>query len=292
MRVSEKMSFDQMRASVMRSQAEMHRAQLEASSGVRVARPSDDPINAARSVLLDQSIGRLDSMGRTADRATEELTIAESTLGTAGGYMVRIKELVIQSLDGIMSASERNSIAREIQGLRDELLGVANTKVGSNYIFGGYRTDTEPFLADGSFIGVTGEREAEVAPGHKIGMNLSGDAVFGTAGGQDLFATLDQLVLDLQADDTAAIETRLGELEPVREQLVDARAQAGERLLNLDAAAERRETLTIGYKESRAQAVEADTATSYIDFVQAQTGLQASISQAARFIENLSSRLF
>lgn len=292
MRVSSKMFFEQMRSGIVKAQNRAYETQKRASSGIRVNRAADDPVAAARAMLFDASLAELDSMDRTSERARYELTIGEGALGQAGDQMQRVRELTIQALDGISYINVRQSLAREVEQLRDELRSIANTDAGGVYLFAGFATGTEPILADGTFAGTPGVRQAEVAPGVTVDLNVSGEIVFGTGAGQDLFATLDQLIIDLNADDTAAIQTRLGELDPVFDQLLEGRLRLGERLNAVDAADERRSQTRLQTEQFKAEAIGIDPAASYLDLSKAQFSLQAAITQASKILQGLNNTLF
>ncbi len=292
MRISNSMMFEQMRSGILKAQNQAYDAQERASTGVRVNRAADDPVNAARAVLFDASLTKLGGMDRIAERARFELSVGEGALGQASEQMYRVRELTIQALNGVMTPDVRQSIGREIQQAREELRSIANTDAGGVYIFAGFSIDAEPFAATGSFAGVGGVRSAEVAPGVNLDLNVSGDVVFGTSIGQDLFATLDQLVIDLNNDDTAALQVRLGELDPAADQILAGRVQLGERLNALDTADARRYDLTVQTEQFKADAVGIDPTEAYIDFAKAQYSLQAALTQAQNILQGLNNSLF
>jgi flagellin-like hook-associated protein FlgL len=58
----------------------------------------------------------------------------------------RINELGVQGLNATNSPSDRIAIAVEMEGLNQQLLGYANTKnANGEYLFSGFRSDTQPF---------------------------------------------------------------------------------------------------------------------------------------------------
>jgi len=287
MRVSDKMMFDQVERGVTRGQESLYEAQRRAMSGVRVERPSDDPFAASRTLLLDANLEQLESMGRVAGRAQQELGVAESVLGTAGDRMIRVRELLVQSLDGVLSPEDRTNLASEVRTIREEMIQLANSEVAGTYLFGGFRTDTRPFLDDGSFVGTAGAREAEVAPNQFVDLNISGDTIFAPAGGSDVFAFLEQVAIDLESDDTAALELRLGEVDSAREQLLMARSEIGQRLATLEKADDFRQDLGLQIESARSQSVELDLGVAYSDLVRAQSALQAALAQASRILEQM-----
>ena len=69
--------------------------------------------------------------------------------------MVRIKELAIQGANATLSAKDREIIAVEVKGLRDELLSIANSRdEHGNSVFAGGNSEVTAFQtqADGSVV--------------------------------------------------------------------------------------------------------------------------------------------
>jgi len=290
-RITQNMTFNAMRDNLGRAQARQFEAQAKASSGLRVQKPSDDPIAAARSVMLDTGLDTLHSMKRGSNEAMQQLGVTDVTLGSAADRMTRVRELTIQSLNPILTASDRSAIATEIQLLRDELLSLANTDVAGVKIFGGYQTDTDPFLADGTFVGIAGERNVEVAPGKMIATNISGDEAFAPVGGQSLFLVLDTLVANITVNDSAATQLRLAELDIVQEQLIGSHAKTGARLADLERADDNRENAILSMEQARTDNVGIDPTMSYTELVQATNSLEAAMSVSRTLLRNMSSTL-
>ena len=79
------------------------------------------------------------------DGAMSSITSADSTLSSVNTALTRLKELAVQAASDATSDSSRAALAEEVGQLRDQLLSLANTKVGNSYLFSGFRTDTAAF---------------------------------------------------------------------------------------------------------------------------------------------------
>ncbi len=54
--------------------------------------------------------------------------------------------LVAAGNDGALSDEDRASLAEQLSGLKDQLVGIGNTKDGvGRYVFAGFQTDKPPF---------------------------------------------------------------------------------------------------------------------------------------------------
>ena len=290
-RVTEQMIFSSLTSSVMRSQGRVLGAQRQAETGLKVEKPSDDPVHAARGTVLTTALERFERMSRASGRVELELGTADATLGQADGVMSRVRELAIQGANAPLTADERRAMAAEVRRLRESLLGMANTEVDGVYIFGGFRSDQPPFAADGSYAGDAGVRQVELLPGVQVDANKPGDALFGVAGGVDIFGLLDQVAIDLDANAPAAVAAHLGNLDAAQRQLVAGRTDLGNHQAKLESAEAQRDELALGFTEGKANAVEIDAAEAYIELLEAQRSMQAAIAQATRILSGLSSEL-
>ncbi|OWQ91320.1 flagellar hook-associated protein 3 [Roseateles aquatilis] len=147
MRLSTANMFDASIATLQRRQQEMQDAQQRLTSGKRVERASDDPTGAARAERARTSIGQVDASQRALDASRNSMTLAESALGDANELMQQIRETMLAAGNASYSDPERKSLATKIQGLRDQLLSIANRSDGAGgFLFSGQGTNGTPFL--------------------------------------------------------------------------------------------------------------------------------------------------
>jgi flagellar hook-associated protein 3 FlgL len=97
-----------------------------------------------------------------------------------------VRELVLQGMNGTLANNERNIVADQVSGLRDQLLELANTQSGDAYLFGGTRMDVPPFKE----VTINGKKQVvyqgnDVSRKVSIGLNVSVDT---SVPGSTLFA--------------------------------------------------------------------------------------------------------
>ena len=74
--------------------------------------------------------------------------------------------LAVQGANESLSPSDRNAIALQVKGLRDQLISLANTKGDTGYLFAGTKTDTQPFdPTTGAFLGNDGATKVAITDG-------------------------------------------------------------------------------------------------------------------------------
>ncbi|MCJ7615158.1 MAG: flagellar hook-associated protein FlgL [Desulfobacterales bacterium] len=131
------------------------------SSGKRINKPSDDPIGMGRVLDYRKTLCAIDQYNRNIAHGESWLNVTDSTLNTAGDLLIRAKELALSQANATASAATRESVAEEVKNIYDNLLQLANTKLGDSYIFAGHKTDTPPFSRDDDY-NVSYNSDAEV----------------------------------------------------------------------------------------------------------------------------------
>ena len=164
-------------------QNDLAKSQAQIAARKQVLNPSDAPDQAAAIARLKSVIRRQDSYAVTINTTQARLEVESSVLESANSVLIRIKELAIQANSGTQSPISRQAIASEMKGLRNHLLGLANTQdTNGNYMFSGSQTRTEAFAtqSDGSVVyqGDQTRMSVEVGEQRKITINRPGSDAF------------------------------------------------------------------------------------------------------------------
>lgn len=237
MRVTDRQTFESAQRNIARAREADAIATDRASTGIRVTHPGDDPSGAGRMATHISQESRLDSIATTIERASDELDAADNALGALGEIVTRARELAVQLANGTYGPNERANSANEVDSLLRNAVTQANVRFGDRYLFGGFSDGAPPFDAAGNYVGDTGVRQIEVAPGIRQDVSIRADvALKGAGGGTDLFATLSGLATAMRANNVAGIQAALGSLDTSTQQLSAARATGGGAQSLLDAS--------------------------------------------------------
>lgn len=285
MRVTDTMRYNAALEARLGAERRVYDTSRTAASGLRVSKPSDDPAAYATSVRLD---GRLAALGaRTQDmsRASGDLGIAESTLSAVGDVLKRAKDVATWMASDTVDAVTRAQTADEVDQLRQSLLGLANTRGGQGYLFGGTRTDVPPFDTTGAFVGNDSQQGVEIADGVVVAANASGAQAFTAgAGGRDLLKDLQDFANALRANDKPGIIAAIGTSETGRRQIIDVRSASGLTLERLRSAGDVTLAAITKLQESKAAQIEADPVSAYSDLVTAQTAYERNLAVTKQLI--------
>lgn len=192
MRINTANQFERSIEILQSRQQSLQSAQERLTSGKRIARPSDDPTGAARAERALAQESRIGAKQRALEASRNAMAQAETALGDASDLMQRARELVVQAGNASYADAQRRSIAEELRGLRQQLLGVANRSDGAGgYLFAGQGSPSAPFVdAPGGvqFSGTSGQMQA--AGSEELPISIDGDATWLKASsGNGVFVT-------------------------------------------------------------------------------------------------------
>ena len=171
---------------MLAQQAKLSKTQLQLSTGERILAPSDDPAGAVRTLDLTETLESNRQYQSTLQTGRNRLEFEDSVLEGAGDVLQRARELAVQGLNDTLTAQDRQAIAQEVMQLRDEMLGLSNTKnANGEYIFAGYRSATPAYRFDDTLIppgftyqGDANQRHLQVGTLYSIADGDPGFAVF------------------------------------------------------------------------------------------------------------------
>jgi flagellar hook-associated protein 3 FlgL len=303
MRLSTNMIFNQQVRGITDSQASWLKVGEQLSSGRRVTNPSDDPIAASRAVVLSQTQAKSSQYATARSFANQSLAMEENTLSSVTSSIQDAQTLIVQGSTGTLSDDDRASIATSLEGIRAQLLGLANSKDGNgNYIFSGYKTDTAPFTDDGTGVTYVGGSDAitqKVDDSRTMAVGNTGSSVFmsitsnakaepdGSASETNLFNMLDSAIAALKvpqdnADDAtkqtfqdAMDKTNRG-LSNSLNNVLSVRSAVGSQMSELDtldAQGDDRDTIMAS---QMSDLVDVDYTSAISSYTMQQTALQAS----------------
>ncbi len=157
MRVATANMYDATISQLMRRQMEMQTTQIQLTSGKKVAAASDDPTGAARVERALASIGRVEANQRALEASRNSMRLAESALADGSEILQQIRETLVAAGNATYGDAERLGLAAKIEGLRNQLLSIANRPDGSGgYVFSGQGASQPPFLDEAGGVRFNG----------------------------------------------------------------------------------------------------------------------------------------
>ncbi len=292
MRVTDNMRYASVTNNLAALSSRQAAAAQQAQTGLRVNLPSDDPIAAAQLARLSASQAQVTARREAISSVRGDAELAESSLQQASDLMANAKELAMQGANGSLGAPERASLALQVKNIREQLIGVANTKGGTGYLFGGSQTQSQPFSAAGLFSGDDQSHVIDIGNSTPTAVNASGAKAFTAAGGRDVFGDLDALYSALNSNDPTAVSATLDNLDSSRAQITHAQASAGVVINRLDANDSILGNLQLQTAKSTEEVGAADPAVAFSTLTQLNNSLQQSVSVAKTILDLASFKQF
>ena len=285
LRVTEQTMMQAAQRGLAAAQARVAAAQQSVTSGLRITRPSDDPVGTAAALKAHADIAAASQYKRNIDNGTAWLNTLDSALGNATGFLRQARDLVIQGGNGAVTQDAKNAIADQVDALRKDLLGAANTRFMGRNVFAGSSSAADAF-ADGNpptFNGsVTDTVQRRIGPDQTVQVDSNGAKVFGT-GAASAFAVLDQISADLRSG--ANPTTRLAALDTAMGAVVDGRSDAGTRLAQLQRASGENQSAQTALEAQRSGIEDQDTGKAIMDLQLQQTSYQAALAVSAKTLQ-------
>jgi flagellar hook-associated protein 3 FlgL len=296
MRITDRLLVDKVLNNIQRNESRLARLQEQVATGRRITVPSDDPTGAVRSLTLRSNDDETTQSQLNLDLADGWLNATDIALQDVNSIIQRARELAVQGANETLSQQETKALSTEVDQLIGHAIQLANTRSGDRYIFGGFSTKAQPFDMldmDGDvtetasaatawqYNGDNGEIQRAVAPGVKLGVNVTGDRVF-----PQVFDVLIGIRDDLRNRfQTSLSEDRLDELDSVHDDVLDALGEVGAKGARLEitkrqlSAQHLNDTGLISLTEN------VDMSDAIIHLSAQEAALQASLATGARVIQ-------
>lgn len=212
MRVATANSYDNTISNLVKRQGELNAQQERISTGKRVQRASDDPVSAVLSETAQNRLSRVTADLRAVEASRTSLAQAESALGESGELIQQVRELMIAAGNATYGPREHRDLATQLEGLREQMLSVANRKDSAGRtLFGGLGGSSTPFVdvysASGSAVSFEGLRGQEAAGNNSLPQALDGEAIW-----MRIPQGNGSFTLGLSASNTGGVRTDVGQV--------------------------------------------------------------------------------
>ncbi|WP_370544925.1 flagellin [Frigoribacterium sp. VKM Ac-2530] len=205
-------------------------AQERATSLDKLSRPSDDPTATAEALRVKSLQSAHAQHTRNVADGDGWLSTTDSALIAADSLMAKVRELTLQGANGSLSPNAKEAVAVELEGLKADLLGVANTSINGRSVFAGTSDAGVAFRADYSWTGTAGSSVTRrIGPETTVAVDSDGSAAFGT-GASSVFALIDDIATSLRtggdvASHLTTVDARVSGLRSVQSDMGARHAQ-------------------------------------------------------------------
>ena len=288
MRVTDHRLVDMSTAATQKNQAKVAELADETSTGMRVGKPSDDPVAwlTAQRAHVRQTLS--DGAGKAVDSGHDRLVATDGALSQLSDILSRVRVLAVQGANDTLSAGDRTSLGVEARALFTSAVGAANSRAGDGeYLLAGTNSLAQPFDATtGAYTGdavtnsvTTDQTTTQVA-------TIAGTSLT-AANGVDVLPLLDRLATAFAANDLTTIRASFDDLEKATAQVSSTRSHTGAMMSVLEQAKTAQGELATRLSTTISDAVEADTVTAASELAKATQALEVSRAVSTHIISML-----
>lgn len=289
-RVTQNMLNSNMLRNLHNSMRSMDKLQQQLSSGSKIAKPSDDPVVAARGMFYRSSLMENDQYKRNVDEAKSWMDMTDTTMDEMGNIMKRVKELLVYSGDGAVSPDDLRAMASEVEELKKHMGTLANQQINGKYIFGGTDTNKPPYDATakagaGDFVSTNNSPiNLEVSQNVFVTSNINAQNIFNYPdNANNMFTVLNNIITELKNGNTASqYQTAMSEQY---DKLLAERASLGANVNRVELIAERLNSQEVSITGLMSKNEDADMAKVMTDLKTQESVHSAALGSGARIIQ-------
>ena len=132
-------------------------------------------VDAAR---LEYESNLLKQVESTTLKATEFSKNSDKALNDFVLKLTEFKTKLIQAANDIHDVTSRNAIANDLEGIKQNLIDIANTTINGQYLFSGTALDTMPIDDLGNYNGNAESIKAVIGTNQTSNYNINGQSLF------------------------------------------------------------------------------------------------------------------
>ncbi|WP_321366961.1 flagellar hook-associated protein FlgL [uncultured Desulfuromusa sp.] len=287
MRATQTTTYRSLQSFLDRTSDTLANLQLQAATGKRVNRPSDDPTAISPILSAKTQIQTSDRYIETIETGLDRIDNMDGYLDGIENTLVRLKEIAITTVNGSLNDQDMLTYAEEVAQLRESLIDSGNAQIDGKYLFSGFSEKTVPFEpADPTlpvssanpivYVGDSGSVEFEIAPNELIEVNLTGDdLMFGSV---DIFALVTTLEEELRANNQSGVQALINPLEDAANQIRSQRSLKGNVGRRLETALDHMEEIKIDMEAYRSRFEDADILETITAMAQQEQSFEAALN--------------
>ena len=275
------------RGAVTGIQAQMRaldEARQQATSGIRVSRPSDDPVAVAGVMQSSSGLRALEQYQRNLLSAQSRLHVEDSTLSQLTDVLQRAKELAVSQATSTADGATRGVAGAEVSELVDFVKELANTQLAGSYMYGGTYADTPPYVAGALDPSKPpqGAFKVEVGTKRLLETNHSAQEIFVDT---DAVDSLQALADALNTNDVAGIKAAMTRMDAAFDDVQNLTGDLGARMNQLDVTVSNLQSLEVNLQTFRSGLQDADLTEAVTNMVNRQNSLQAAMLANSKILD-------
>ncbi len=273
----------------------VERAREDIASGLRLRKMSQDPTSGSEVVRVGSSMRAIEQFRRNIKLGVVRAETEERALDSLTNTLGRSLELAISQASATATPATRLSVKAEVDALISFAVGLANSRVGDQYVFSGTRGGEAPFtnppteggdfraLQDtgGNLVNPSGSIPLEIGDGRYMVPNHDGTQAFLDT---NALGALRQLSEALGANDIPGIQASIDTVRDAASDVQELIGRQGARTNELLMAETSLGDLELTLSAFRSELRDTEVDKAMVELVGRQTMYQAAMSATSRVL--------
>ncbi|MEX1122068.1 MAG: hypothetical protein WED82_08050, partial [Balneolales bacterium] len=281
MKITETIATSAFREQMRSTRSEMVKYNDQIATGKRVTKASDDSMAFTSGKGFEDLIRRNEQYQLNASNGLFQARTSQQALDDMQDVLISIKTLATSAANDNKNAGDRMDAAREVESMRDELIGLANVQFNDLYLFGGTNSDVPPFTLDDTELGGVADNSNETAlkvsvgEGSTIETSVSGvELREGATGNGDLFEVIEQTIRAMENNDGSEISNSIDKLAGNLDHIVNLSTKIANGVNRMEFANEKIDSTLMDQNSELGRLTDADVVESMMNFQSAQTSYE------------------
>ncbi|WP_169084582.1 flagellar hook-associated protein FlgL [Paenibacillus sp. PL91] len=312
LRVTQSMMNSQLLRNISNNMGRMNTLQNQLSTGMKINKPSDDPVGITFALRYRSELDANEQYSENVSSSLSMLEYTDTTIGQAGEIMQRTRELLVSGANGTLEQTSLDAIKVEMSQLYNQMVEIGNSQFNGKQVFNGELTGDKPYPTmgvDGTVDLIsdppslkafqvssdTGSIKYELSAGMKLGVNITGNEVFGEGvsptatqaeieSSDNAFLLLQRAYDMLGSGDQEGVSALIKQVDSRMNTMLSKRAEVGAKVNRVDIVQNRLADIEINLKTVQAKTEDADMSEVITNMKTEENVYQASLSVGAQLI--------
>jgi flagellar hook-associated protein 3 FlgL len=214
MRVTNQLFFQNTQFNYRTTMNTLYSSNQKLASGLKIQYSYQDSGIYVDAMRLDYEASTLAQTKETSAKAQTFANNTDKAFNQFSSALDQFKVKLVQAAnDGAMSATSREAVANDLEGIKNHLIDIANTSINGNFLFSGSATAIKPIAADGTYKGNDESLNALVGSEVQLAYNIDGKNLFlGSSGDYHKSLTTNMPMLNQTALHPAVMNANEGQI--------------------------------------------------------------------------------
>ncbi len=266
------------------------KVQRELTTQKKINVVSDSPAGSSRVMRLSAELQDITSYMENINNGK---SFIQSSISSMEGIQSEIQATLIDfaSLENAIADGSLVAAGEKLELALDSIIDLANSKFAGKHLFGGTDNSQEPYGINGTpppniqqnTADTSGEVKVKISATISQKINITGDELFGTIDGTDIFNTIYDIKESLKSG-VKATSAQIKIVEDFNEKIISVISQAGNGLNRLDNTSEILQTQELELRDIISKELDVDIAQAVIDMENQQFALNIAYKSSSMIL--------